>query len=212
MKIAISGTQNMGKTTFISDFIKKWPMYTSPDTSYRDLLKEKNLPHSKEATEETQKVILDFLVEQAIQSSKNDFVITDRCIVDVLAYSSWLNLNGKLSDRLLDEQRLIVRETIKLYDIIFFTPITKAAKVEIENDGFREVDETFQQEIDTIFKAFGESYARGDGRIFPVGDSAAWIEIFGNREERIKMAEFYINPEGKPYGEDQSLISDIITP
>ena len=210
MKIAISGAGNMGKSTYIKDFIAKWSMYEAPDKSYRDMLIEKNLPHSKNATEETQKAILDFLVEQAIESSKKDFTITDRCVIDALAYSCWLNINGKLSDKLLDEQRILVRETLKLYDIIFFVPLTKAANVPIENDGFREVDETFREEIDNIFKAFGQSYNQGDGRVFPKDDSPAWIEIFGSREERLKLTELYIDKDGKPYGDDQSLLNEVI--
>jgi predicted ATPase len=210
MKIAISGTSNMGKSTYIQDFIKNWSMYETPATSYREILKEKNLPHSKESTEDTQKIILDFLVDQAIESSKKDFVITDRCVLDALAYTLWLNANGKVSDKFADEQRIIVRETLKMYDIILFTPITKAANVEIENDGFRETDENFREEIDNIFKAFGQSYNVGDGRIFPRDDCPALIEIFGSREERIKITEFYLDKDGKPYGENQSLLSEVI--
>jgi predicted ATPase len=210
MKICIVGTACQGKSTFVNDFIKNWPMYKTSEKSYREILKEKNLPHSKQSTEETQKVIMDFLVDQAIESSKEDFVILDRCVIDALAYSAWLNLNGVVSDKFLDEQRILVRETLKLYDIIFFVPITKVAPVNIENDGFRETDETFRTEIDNIFKVFGESYNRGDGRIFPKDDSPAWIEIFGNQQERIKMAELYISPNGKPFGEEESLLSTVI--
>jgi len=200
----------MGKSTYIQDFIKNWSMYETPATSYREILKEKNLPHSKESTEETQKLILDFLVDQAIESSKKDFVITDRCVLDAFAYTLWLNANGKVSDKFADEQRIIVRETLKMYDIILFTPITKAATVDIENDGFRETDENFREEVDNIFKAFGQSYNVGDGRIFPKDDCPALIEIFGSREERIKITEFYLDKDGKPYGENQSLLSEVI--
>lgn len=210
MKIILSGTSNVGKSTFIKDFIKNWPNYVTPEKSYRDILKEKNLPHSKETTEETQKVIMDFLAEQAVEMSKNDFVIADRCVLDCLAYSAWLNINGKLSDKLLDEQRILTRETLRLFDIIFFVPLTKAATIEIENDGFRETDPVFRDEIDNIFKAFGQSYNQGDGRIFPKDDSPAWIEIFGSREERIKIVELYLDKDGKPYGDDQSLLSSVI--
>jgi len=210
MKIAVSGSTNMGKSTYIQDFLKKWPMYKTPEKSYRDLLKEKNLSHSKNSSEDTQKLILDFLVDQAIESSKNDFVITDRCVLDVLAYSSWLNLNGKASDNFVDSQRIIVRETLKLYDIVFFVPLTKVSTIPIEDNGFRETDATYREEIDNIFKAFGQSYNAGDGRIFPKDDSPAWIEIFGNPEERIKMTEFYITETGTCYGDDQSLLSQVI--
>lgn len=210
MKIAISGSTNMGKSTYIKDFLKKWSMYETPTKSYRDILIEKNLPHSKNSTEETQKIIMDFLVDQAVENSTKDFVITDRCVLDALAYSAWLNINGSVSDKFLDEQRILARETLKLYDVILYTPLTKAATVEIENDGFREIDETFREEIDNIFKAFGQSYNQGDGRVFPKDDSPAFIEIFGNRDERIKMTELYLNEDGKPYGDDQSLLSSVI--
>ena len=210
MKIAVIGTTNIGKTTYIKDFVEKWQMYKTPDTSYRNILKEKNLPHSKEATEETQKVILDFLVDQAISYSKKDNVILDRSVLDVLAYSSWLCLNGKVTEKFLDQQRIIIRETLKLYDIIFFIPMTKSAPVKIEDDGFREIDPTYREEVDNIFKVFQESYHRGDGRVFPKDDTPAVIEIFGSPRERIKLTEFYITAEGKGYGEDQSLLDTVI--
>jgi predicted ATPase len=210
MKIAVIGTQNTGKSTYVKDFLKKWPMYTTPSTSYRDILKEKNLPHSQNSNEETQKIILDFLIDQATASSKDDNVILDRCVLDCLAYSTWLCLNDKVSEKFLDQQRIIVRETLKLYDVILFIPLTKAAPIEIENDGFRNIDPIFREEIDNIFKVFQESYHKGDGRVFPKDDTPAVIEIFGSPEERIKLTEFYITEEGKAYGEDDSLLNNVI--
>jgi hypothetical protein len=206
MKIAVSGTHNTGKSTYIQDFLTKWPMYESPETSYRQAIKEKGIKHSKEGTEETQKIILDYLVDQAIESCKKDFVILDRCILDNLAYSSWLHLNDKVSEKFLDESRILVRETLKLFDIIFFFPITKLSPIKIEDNSLRETDPAYREEIDIIFKAFQESYHRGDGRIFPKGDSPPIIEIFGSREERIKLTELYIRPDGKCFGEEESLI------
>jgi len=206
MKIAISGTHNIGKSTFIEDFLKKWTMYETLEKSYRNLIKENNVFHSEEGTEESQKAILNSLVDQAIEASKKDFVILDRCILDNLAYSTWLNLNNKLSDKFLDETRILVRETLKLFDVVFFLPITKFSNIPIENNSVRSIDPVYREEIDNIFKVFGESYHRGDGRIFPKCDSPPFIEIFGNREERIKLAELYIREDGKCYGEEQSLI------
>jgi predicted ATPase len=210
MKIAVVGTQCVGKSTYIKDFLKKWPMYKTPEKSYRDIIKEKNLPHSSKSNEETQNLILNFLVDQAIEFSKKDNVILDRCVIDVLAYSSWLNLNDKLSDKVLDQQRIIVRETLKLYDILFFLPITKVSPVELKDNGFRDVDPIYREEIDTVFKAFQESYHRGDGRVFPKDDTPAFIEIYGNPEERIAITEFYIMEDGKGYGENQSLLNEIL--
>jgi predicted ATPase len=210
MKIAVIGTQCVGKSTYIKDFLKKWTMYTTPEKSYRDVVKEKNLPHSSNSNEETQNLILNFLVDQAIEYSKSDNVILDRCVLDVLAYSSWLNMKGKISDEFLDQQRIIIRETLKLYDVLFFLPMTKVSPVDLTDNGFRNTDPIYREEIDFIFKAFQESYHKGDGRVFPKDDTPAIIEIFGSPEERIKMTEFYVMEDGKGYGEDQSLLNEIL--
>ena len=46
MRIAISGTANTGKSTFVKDFIKKWPSYSTPKTTYRDIMKDVGDEHS----------------------------------------------------------------------------------------------------------------------------------------------------------------------
>jgi len=212
MKIAISGTHCQGKSTYIEDFLKKWTNYKTPEKTYRDFIKDKNLAHSKNGTEESQREILNALLDESQQYSRTDNVIFDRCILDNLAYSSWLNLNGKISDKNLDESRIIVREALKSFDIIFFFPITKFSPVDFQKDEMRDDDLIYREEIDNIFKIFLKSYQQQDGRIFPVEDTPPIIEIFGNREERIKLTEMYLTLEGKAYEEDQSLISDIYVP
>ena len=63
-----------------------------------------------------------------------------------------------------------------------------------------------------MFKAFQTSYLSGDGRIFPKEDCPAFIEIYGTPLERIKLTSLYIDKNGKPYGDDKSLINDIVVP
>lgn len=209
MKIAISGTHCTGKTTYIQDFLKKWPNYKTPEKSYRDYIIEKNLPHSKEATEESQKLILDALVDQSQEYTKDENVIFDRCVLDNLAYSSWLFLNGKISEKFLDESRIIIRESLKLFDIIFYFPITKFSPIALEEDVLRDNDPVYREEIDNIFSTFVMSYRQQDGRVFPADDTPPIIEIFGNREERIAMTSLYLDTDGGAYGEEQSLLTDI---
>lgn len=211
MKIAVMGTSNTGKTTYIKDFLKQWTMYKTPEKSYREVLKEKGLPHSKNSTEQTQALIMNFLIDQITENADEKFMIFDRCVVDCLAYSTWLHINGKISEKFLDEQRILVNHALRLYDVIFFIPLTKAAKIDIEDDKFREIDPIFREEIDNIFKAFQIAYHKHDGSVFPKEDCPAVIEIFGSPEERVKMTEFYIDKDGKVYGEDDSLINQVIS-
>ena len=53
MRIAISGTANIGKSTLIQDFLQEWPNYGFEIKTYRDILSEKQLPHSKKTTKES---------------------------------------------------------------------------------------------------------------------------------------------------------------
>jgi hypothetical protein len=206
MKIAISGTQCIGKSTFVNDFLKKWPMYRTAGTDCTTVIKNNTVKHSQESTEETQDLILNHLVDQALSCSKTDHVLFDRCVLDNLAYTTWLCLKEKINPKYLEKVVPIIRETIKLYDIIFLLPITKVSPVNLVDNGTRDIDPVFREEIDNIFKAFCESYHKHDKKIFDPSDSPAIIEIFGKPEERIKMAEFYVNENGNMYGEDESLI------
>ena len=67
-KIGIIGTQCVGKSTLIEDMMLQWPQLSRPDKTYRDLIKEKNLPINKNGTKESQGLILDYLVEEATKN------------------------------------------------------------------------------------------------------------------------------------------------
>lgn len=210
MKIAICGTSCVGKSTYINDFCKTWANYLCPDTSYRNLIKEKNLNHSSNGDEESQRLILNSLVDQAIEFSKKDNVILDRCVLDNMVYTSWLYLNNKVSEKFLEETRILVRETLKLYDIIFFIPLTKVSPVNLTESELRDTDPVYREEIDNIFKSFVQSYHKSEGKIFPSEDCPAVIEIFGSPQERIQMTKLYLTEDGTPYGENESLLTGIV--
>lgn len=209
MIITCAGTSSIGKTTFIKDFIQQWPQYSTPSESYRDVLKKKKLKHTENSNIKTQAVILEFLTKQLEGCKSGDNIILDRSPLDNLAYTAWLNLKGKVSDKFLDETRIAVRESLRKLDIIFYFPLTSVAPVPIVDDGFRSVDPVVREEIDNIFKVFQQSYHSGDGRIFPENDSPPIIEIYGNPEQRVQMTKLYIQEDGTPYGEEQSLIQTV---
>jgi hypothetical protein len=210
MKIAVCGTSCVGKSTYIKNFCETWKNFSFPEKTYRNLIKEKNLNHSSNGDEESQRLILNSLVDQAIEFSKKDNIIFDRCVLDNMVYTSWLFLKEKVSEKFLEETRILVRETLKLYDIIFFIPLTKVSPVEMTENELRDNDPLYREEIDNIFKSFVQSYHKSEGKIFPSEDCPAVIEIFGSPEERIQMTKLYLTEEGTPYGEDQSLLTGIV--
>ncbi len=214
MRIAICGTANVGKSTLIQDFLKEWDMYGREVRTYRDVLNEKGLPHSKETTKESQKAILDYMVNTLKEFKEGDKVIFDRCPLDNLVYSMWaMSREGNdIDEDFIDECIPIVREALVNLDIIFFLPITKHNKINIEENGNRETDEQYIKEIDSFFKVLQRHYHENpqDNPFFPRDDSPALIEVFGSREERMAMIRLYIDAEGDLVGGDGG--SEIFTP
>ena len=68
MRIAVSGTSCQGKTTLIKDFIKEWPMYSTPEKTYRDFINENNLPYSDNTNKEAQWSILNHIIDTIMES------------------------------------------------------------------------------------------------------------------------------------------------
>jgi predicted ATPase len=206
MRLAISGTAAQGKTTLLNAFLKHWDMYETPEESYRVKLKDNK--HSQKTNKDTQWSILNHMIDQMEQYGKDDFVIFDRCPLDNLVYTLWAHHKeiGDIDELFVEKCIPIVRESMKLLDIIFIIPITNVTADKIEDDGVRDTDPEYISEIDNFFKALYNNWYKDDPRFFPKEDRAALIEIFGSTEERIKMLEFYIDKNGKMFGEDDSLV------
>lgn len=221
MRIAISGTSNMGKSTLIKDFLAKWPAFRAETMSYRDLFKiednsQKIQNHSKHTNKDTQWKILNVMVDELQKYKKTDKVVFDRCPLDNLVYSLW-SCDKKTSD--IDEEFIqkcipIVKESFKMLDIIFLLPITRAAPVPVEENGVRETDEIYRTEIDHLFKGLYKQYALGLGRtpFFPADDCPAIIEIFGNRQERLEMMKLYLDADGDLIGGDVNAADNLFNP
>ena len=208
MRIAISGTGNQGKSTLIKDFLQGWPTYRTESSTYRDKLVAEKLPHSKNATKDTQWKILNHMIDEMQTFKSNDYVIMDRCPIDNLVYSLWCFEKGvgDIDKEFIDKCIPLVRESMKHLDIIFFIPITKFNNIEIEDDGVREIDPNYIKEIDHIFKAIQAQYQQHpqENPFFPKDDSPALIEIFGNRHERVEMIKLYLDIDGDVIEGDQS--------
>ena len=199
MRIAISGTACQGKSTLIKDFLNQWPNYTTLDKSYRDIITEQGLQHSSSTNKDTQWAILNFMIDEFQKTSKGDKIIFDRCPLDNIVYSIWSEAK-KESD--IDEDFIkkcmpLVRETLRSIDIIFFTPITKVAPVELEEGDLRYTNKEYIEEVDNIFKAVHRDYMNNQKSTFFVEDDRpAIIEVFGNRRERIELIKLYLDNDG----------------
>ena len=216
MRIAISGTGNQGKSTLINDFVQEWSNFKTESSTYRAKLVAEKLPHSKDATKDTQWKILNHMIDEMQTFGAEDNIIMDRCPIDNLIYSLWCFEKGvgDIDKEFIDKCIPLVCESMRNLDIIFFIPITKAAPVAIEEDGVRETDEVYIKEIDNIFKMIGAQHHENNGRnpFFPKDDAPGWIEVFGDRQTRVAMIKQYLDADGDLIGGTEESMNELINP
>jgi thymidylate kinase len=209
MRIAFIGPQNSGKSTLIKNFIDRWPMYKKPEKTYRDLIAEKKLPVNKNGTKESQKEILNALVDevQLAAASDDKYLVFDRCVIDNIAYTLWhyaKETPGFDSEFVIDS-KTIAALALKHIDIIFYVPARK--EIPIEEKENRETDEIFREEMDNIFDSLVTSYEKNTKAFFPTEDCPAVIRLDGPPDMRIPQLSLYIKENGEGYNEqDGSLI------
>lgn len=211
MKIAFMGAPNVGKSTLIENFLKQWPMYKKPEKTYRDIVKEKGLSINKNATKESQKAILDALVDEAQQAVASDdkFIVFDRCVMDNIAFTLWhyaKNTPGFTSEFIIDS-KTIAALALKYIDIIFYLPLRK--EIPIQEKELRETDESFRQEIDNIFDALVDSYEKNTNAFFPSEDCPAVIRLDGPPDMRLPQLKLYIKEDGTGFGEKDGSLLDV---
>ena len=187
-------------------------MYKKPEKTYRDIIKEKNLPLNKEASKESQRTILNALVDEAQQAcAKEDkHIIFDRCTVDNIAYTLWhyAKDTAGFSVEYVIDSKAIAALALKYFDIIFYVPVREEIPV-VPREG-REIDLVFRDEINNIFDALVESYEKQTRAFFPEEDCPAVIRLEGPPDMWIPQISLYVKDNGNGYGEeDGSLIADL---
>lgn len=214
MKICVSGTQCIGKSTFIKDFVSRWPMYETPKFSYREEAKKNNLKVNKDGDIEGQRLIRDLLIKQIEETKDQTHVIYDRGPLDNLVYSIWHNIKdvGNVDSLFIEQSIAKTKEAVKTYDIIFFIPMSDKYDVDIVQDELRDTDPVFRSEIDNLFKGIFKTYNDGKDTFFDMKDTPAVIEIFGSREERLQLASLYVGEDGNMFSDSESLIDDDMSP
>lgn len=207
MRIGIAGSAGVGKSTLFEAFKLRWPMYSYPTTTYRDLLKEQGLTHSSNTTEETQLVILDWMLQEQEKYPKDSKVIFDRCTYDNLVYTLQANQNDQVSDPVCAAVISLVRESLKNLDIIFW--IKRDERIPIVDDGRRDVNKKFIEEIDQIYQDLMHQYSDNleSDAFFPLNDCPAVIQVEGiDLDSRLAFISEFIDRNGNLIETETSIL------
>lgn len=183
MRIAVSGTHFMGKSTLIEDFIKKYPEYKCEIEPYYKLQDEKLMELSLEPSLDSLLEQLDYSIKQLNELANERNIIFDRCPIDYIAYVM-CEASIDINNSEISESFLEVKEALNNLDIILFLPITKEHLIE-----YTEENPAYRIAADKCFKKI---YRDDSYDIFPRYNHPKIIEIWGDRLARIKKIESYL--------------------
>ena len=145
MKIGLTGTMSVGKTTLVKALSKMDQFHNYTCTTERSkYLNSLGIPLNHETTIEGQTI---FLAERVAELMKEN-VIMDRTILDVIAFTNLADsIDFKDKEYFEDYARVFVGE----YDYIFYIdPIGTT----MEDNGIRETDLEYRERIDAaVIKA-----------------------------------------------------------
>jgi hypothetical protein len=146
MKIGCIGTQNTGKTTFIKDLIATYPQFTTPNKTYRNVIRKYGLKINQNATIVHQWIIFCNVLEM-VNKRYSKSVVFDRTPFDAYIYT--LYVAGKPDG--LEEMRELAVQSLEKLDMIFMFPVAGNEHIPLKADGLRDIDENYRETINALF-------------------------------------------------------------
>jgi len=159
MRIGISGAQGVGKTTLINR------LHLADHEIKTEIVRSLNLPINKKGTFESQLQIM--TAHGLVVQDKN--ILSDRSIVDSFVYGLWSYLNGHFTKEQFDVMEAYFKAILPWYDVHVYIP----PQFPLQEDGVRDTDGIYQQEIHRLFKRVFHKY----------GIVTTWLT--GSIEERV---------------------------
>lgn len=170
MKISISGTHSIGKTTLykgLKPFLGDWTFGIGSTRKARELL---GFPINNEADNYNATQMFCLSIDLNNLSIPGN-VIMDRCLLDTFIYTQYLWNKDKVSYRVVETILSFWKLENHIYDLIVVPDIND---VPLVNDDVRSMDMSFRQEIHNQFEAV-------------LKNSSRVLKVKGTNEERIQQ-------------------------
>lgn len=117
MRIAVSGTHGVGKSTLIDEFLRRHPEFVHEPEPYTVLVEDLGEEFSAEPCVEDFLRQLDFNIDRLHEHAPGENVIYERCPVDFLAYIHALDPHS--AEALLQS----VAEAMQHLDLVVYVPL-----------------------------------------------------------------------------------------
>jgi len=191
MRIAISGSHSLGKSTVVNDWVEKNPHYFREEEPYRalGLYGPYEILFGNASTKLQNGIQMYYNISRIHRyADTQDHVIFDRAPVDYIAYSQYTANQGTtdIDDAFVQSMVPAVRESLDHLDILAFVPKSDEWPVEMEADGIRPIDHAYRNDVDSLFK---EIYHEGRFQVLPEKNGPLLIELWGPRHQRLDQLQ-----------------------
>ena len=186
MRIAVSGSHSLGKSTVVNDWVAANDGYLREEEPYRalGLFGPYEILFRDSSTRLHNGIQLYYNISRVHRYATSEAdVIFDRAPVDYLAYSQFTAdcHTTDIDDEFVASMVPAVRESLDHLDILAFVPGSARWPVEMEADGIRPVDLVYR-----------------DGRfdVMPATGAPLLVELEGPREQRLEQLQAAIAQRG----------------
>jgi len=191
MRIAVSGSHSLGKSTVVNDWLACHPHFSREEEPYRalGLHGPYEILFRDASTRLHNGIQLYYNISRVHRyATPADDVIFDRAPVDYLAYSQYTADTGctDINDAFVASMVPAVTESLDRLDILAFVPKSDKWPVEMETDGIRPVDHAYRDAVDVIFK---QIYREGRYGVMRGENRPRLVELVGSREQRLKQLQ-----------------------
>jgi hypothetical protein len=187
MRIAVSGSHSLGKSTLVDDWVARYPQFTREEEPYRalGLYGPYQILFRDESTRLHNGIQLYYSLSRVHRyAAQTDDVIFDRAPVDYLAYSQYTADAGStdIDDAFVMSMVQPVIESLDRLDIIAFVPKSDEWPVEMEADGIRPTDYAYRDAVDAVFT---QIYREGRYGVISGERHPLVVELVGSRQDRL---------------------------
>lgn len=172
----MTGSQGTGKTTVLNMFKEaRYPVITEV---VRNLVKEKGISINQDGTDTTQMLVFETYFKLLGETEK---YVSDRGLTDVISYTTAGVLEGKVSESVLNEQKIMIEEFVRSNpDIVYvYFPV----EFPVVADGTRSVDEGYRKQIDSLIHNTLDTL------------KIPYLTVTGTPEERFHQILDYVGPD-----------------
>jgi predicted ATPase len=179
MRIAVSGTHCVGKSTLIEEFLRRHTDFAHEPEPYVALVEDYGEEFSAQPNADDFYRQLEFNLERLRQNKQGESVIYERCPIDFLAYILALKdlKMERVDDTFVETIVRMVRDGIQHLDLIVLLPLDEGIYTE-ENPELRKA---MDDRLGSIFS--GDEFD-----IFSAGRVAV-VELRGSVSQRLQVLE-----------------------